>query len=76
MRWDAGIRVSHQLLAQGALGEPVDARIQVSVRTPWEMWPWLAQTPQLEVMFHSIHYLDSLRFLFGDPLRVTACHGR
>ena len=76
MRWDAGIRVSRQLLDQGALGEPVDARIEVSVRTPWELWPWLAQTPQLEVMFHSIHYLDSLRYLFGDPTRVSAAHAR
>lgn len=76
MRWDAGIRVSRQLLDQGALGQPADARITVSVRTPWHMWPWIARSPQLEVMFHSIHYLDSLRFLFGDPIRITACHGR
>ena len=76
MRWDAGIRVARQLIEHGALGQPVDARIEVSVRTPWELWPWLAQTPQLEVMFHSIHYLDSLRYLFGDPLRVSAVHGR
>jgi predicted dehydrogenase len=27
-------------------------------------------------MYHSIHYHDSLRFLFGDPERVTAVHGR
>ena len=76
MRWDAGIRVARQLIEQGAIGQPVDARIEVSVRTPWELWPWLAQTPQLEVMFHSIHYLDSLRYLFGDPVRVFAAHGR
>jgi predicted dehydrogenase len=38
------------------------------------MWPWLAQTPQLEVMFHSIHYLDSLRYLFGDPARISSFH--
>jgi len=76
MRWDAGIRVSRQLIDQGALGQPTDARIQVNVLTPWDMWPWLAQTPQLEVMFHSIHYLDSLRHLFGDPARVASFHTR
>ncbi len=27
-------------------------------------------------MYHSIHYHDSLRFLFGEPKRVTAVHGR
>jgi predicted dehydrogenase len=76
MRWDAGIRVAHQLIGQGALGQLADARIEVSVRTPWHLWPWMAQSPQLEVMYHSIHYHDSLRFLLGEPQRVTAVHGR
>ena len=40
------------------------------------MWPWIAEGEQIEVMYHSIHYLDSLRFLFGDPMSVTALHNR
>ena len=76
MRWDAGIRVSRQLIEQGALGGVADARIEVSVRTPWRMWPWIAASSRLEVMYHSIHYLDSVRYLFGDPVAVTARHGR
>jgi predicted dehydrogenase len=76
MRWDAGIRVSRQLIDQGALGEPADARIEVSVSTPWHLWPWIARSERLEVMYHSIHYLDSLRYLFGDPVRVSAVHYR
>jgi predicted dehydrogenase len=27
-------------------------------------------------MFHSIHYLDAMRFLFGDPEWVTSRHAR
>ena len=76
MRWDAGIRVSKQLIEQGALGAAADARIEVSVRTPWEMWPWIAQSERLEVMFHSIHYIDSVRYLFGDPVRISAFHAK
>jgi predicted dehydrogenase len=38
------------------------------------MWPWLAAAPQLEIMYHSLHYLDSLRFLFGEPARVASFH--
>ncbi|MFL5804398.1 MAG: Gfo/Idh/MocA family protein [Roseiflexaceae bacterium] len=76
MRWDAGIRVARQLIDAGALGRTTDARIQVSVQTPWDMWPWLAAAPRLEIMFHSIHYLDSLRYLFGDPARVSSFHTR
>lgn len=76
MRWDAGMRVSRQLLDAGALGQPTDARIEVNVQTPWDMWPWLAASPQLEVMFHSIHYLDSLRYLFGEPELVSSFHSK
>lgn len=74
MRWDSGIQVSRQLIEAGVLGAPTDARIQVSVKTPWDMWPWLAVSPRLEVMYHSIHYIDSLRYLFGDPARVSSFH--
>jgi predicted dehydrogenase len=76
MRWDAGIHASKDLINRGVIGQPTDAQIQVSVATPWHMWPWLAAAPQLEVMFHSIHYLDSMRYLFGDPEWVTSRHTR
>ena len=76
MRWDAGIQVSRQLIEQGALGIPVDCRIEVSIRTPWQMWPWMAESERLEIMYHSIHYQDAMRFLFGDPLGVTSFHDR
>jgi predicted dehydrogenase len=76
MRWNAGMRVSKQLIEQGAIGAPADCRIETNVRTPWHMWPWIAASQRLEIMYHSIHYLDSMRYLFGDPERVTSIHGR
>ncbi len=76
MRWDAGIQVSRQLIAQGALGTLADCRIEVSIRTPWQMWPWIAASERLEIMYHSIHYQDAMRFLCGDPDAVTSLHGR
>jgi len=74
MRWDAGIHVARQLIEQGALGQPTDARIQVNVQTPWDLWPWIRENARIEIMFHSIHYLDSLRYLFGEPARVSSFH--
>lgn len=76
MRWDAGIRASKHLIEAGVIGQPTDAQIQVSCATPWHMWPWLAAVPRLEVMFHSIHYLDATRYLFGNPEWVTSRHAR
>ena len=76
MRWDAGIAVAKQLIDQGAVGVPADARIETSIRTPWHMWPWMANSPRLEIMYHSIHYQDSLRYLCGDPVAVSSLHSR
>ena len=75
-RWSPIIRAVRALLVEGWLGELLDVQVQVSIQTPWDMWPWLADQPRLEVLFHSIHYLDSLRFLFGEPALVTSRHAR
>jgi len=76
MRWSAGIAASKDLITRGFIGQPTDAQIEVSCYTNWGLWPWLASQPVLEVKYHSIHYLDSLRFLFGDPDWVTSRHAR
>ena len=66
MRWAPGIRASRTIVQRGWLGELIQASIQVNVLTPWEMWPWIAQLERLEVMYHSIHYLDSIRSVVGQ----------
>jgi len=76
MRWSAGIAAARDLIQRGFIGQPTDAQIQVSTLTPWGMWPWLAESPRLEVTYHSIHYLDALRALFGEPAWVTSRHTR
>jgi len=75
-RWSSIIRAARTLLLEGWLGDILDVQVQVSIHTPWDLWPWLASQPRLEVLFHSIHYLDSLRFLFGDPILVTSRHAK
>ena len=76
MRWDAGIAASRDLIGRGVLGRVAEAQVQVSVSTPWHLWPWLAAAPRLEIMYHSIHYQDALRSILGDPVWVTSVHGR
>ena len=36
-------------------------------RQPWEQWSFLEGAPRLEVLYHSIHYLDAIRSLAGEP---------
>ena len=73
-RWSSIIQAVRALMQAGWLGNLLDVQVQVSIQTPWELWPWIAAQPRLEVLFHSIHYLDSLRYLFGEPALVTSQH--
>ena len=76
LRWGQGLRAAKTLIRQGWIGQVVDASIQVSVNTPWQMWPWLAISPRLEVQYHSIHYIDAMRSILGDPIWITSRHAR
>lgn len=76
MRWDAGIRCARILIDDGWLGIPTYACIQVHCKTDWSLWPWIYQGDKVEIMFHSIHYIDSLRYLLGDPALVFTSGSR
>ncbi|MBI4553809.1 MAG: Gfo/Idh/MocA family oxidoreductase [Candidatus Latescibacteria bacterium] len=70
MRWDQTIRSARTLVTRGWLGTPTAATIDVNILTEWSVWPWLLTVDGLDLMYHSIHYFDSLRSLFGQPDRV------
>lgn len=72
MRWSPGIRASRTIISRGWLGEPLQATISVNVNQDFANWGWLRDMPTLEFMYHSIHYIDAIRFLFGDPEYVYA----
>ncbi|RKP54548.1 Gfo/Idh/MocA family protein [Pararobbsia silviterrae] len=54
-------------LERGLLGEVLDVEVRLACRTPWELWPFMSNLAQVEVPMHSIHYLDLIRSLFGEP---------
>jgi predicted dehydrogenase len=60
------------LAREGLLGEVHDIEVQVRTYTPWALWTFLAKAPRLEVLYHSIHYLDLIRSWLGNPLGVYA----
>jgi predicted dehydrogenase len=60
------------LAKAGLLGELHDLEVQVRTYTPWSLWSFLATAPRLEVLYHSIHYLDLIRSWLGNPLGVYA----
>jgi predicted dehydrogenase len=76
MRWDAGIRCTRLLINDGWLGTPTYGTIQVHCQTDWSLWPWIYQGNRVEIMFHSIHYIDALRYLLGEPDHVFTSGSR
>ena len=76
MRWDAGIAASRDLVAKGAIGRATAAHMEVAAPGGWDQWPWLAAAPRLDIMYHTIHYLDAMRSVLGEPEWITSIHGR
>ncbi|MFZ9914321.1 MAG: Gfo/Idh/MocA family protein [Phycisphaerales bacterium] len=70
------VRALRGLVASGAIGEPLDLEMRVVCRMPWENWSFLEGMPRMEVLMHSIHYLDLARALFGEPERVWCATAR
>jgi predicted dehydrogenase len=59
-------------LERGFLGRLLDIEVHLSLRTPWELFAHLKANPRVEVVSHSIHYLDTIRALAGEPRQVLA----
>ncbi|WP_309071938.1 Gfo/Idh/MocA family oxidoreductase [Arthrobacter sp.] len=68
MRYDQSIRVLHQLLERGELGEPVLATIEMRAIPHWQ--GFLENYDRLTLANMSVHHLDALRFLFGEPTEI------
>jgi predicted dehydrogenase len=59
-------------IAKGWLGEVVDFDAWLALDTPWHLWEFLLKAPRVEIALHSIHYLDLIRQVLGDPKGVHA----
>jgi predicted dehydrogenase len=75
MRWEPAVRACRGLLADGGLGALYNLSFLIYVDTPWHMWPWLAEKESIDVLYHSIHYLDAIRFLAGQEPEAVFCSG-
>src|SRR5581483_7002833 len=72
LRFAPAIVKARQLIDQGEIGDLHDMEVRVTVYTPWHLWSFLEQAPRLEILYHSIHYVDLIRSFLGDPSRVYA----
>lgn len=59
-------------IAQGQLGEVLDFDAWLALDTPWGLWKFLEGLPRVEIALHSIHYLDFIRSILGNPQGIHA----
>lgn len=76
MRFEEGIAAARAMLERGWVGQPTAVTISVNIRTDWQAWPWLVSSERLDLLYHSIHYFDTVRSLFGEPELVWCAAGR
>ncbi len=74
LRFAPSMLALRDALSRGLLGDVTDVEVRLNLHTPWAYWPFLKGAPRLEVLMHSIHYIDLIRSLIGEP-RGVYCRG-
>ena len=72
LRYAPFVLTAKDLISQGLLGEIHDIEVNVNVYTPWHLWDFLLASPRVEILYHSIHYIDLIRNILGNPTTVYA----
>lgn len=66
------VNAARWLIEQGYIGELYDMEVRVLVHTPWQLFPHVMVHPRLEILYHSVHYIDLIRSFLGNPESVYA----
>lgn len=72
LRYAPFVLAARSLIAQGAIGDLLDMEMRLNVFTPWGLFPFLEGIPRVEIVYHSVHYIDLIRSFLGEPRSVMA----
>lgn len=72
LRFAPFVIAARDLIERGLIGELYDMEFRVQCNTPWGLWPFLFPLPRVEILYHSIHYVDLVRSFCGTPQSVYA----
>lgn len=72
LRFAPFVSAARYMIEQGMIGELYDLEVKVTIHTPWEIFPHVMVHPRLEILYHSIHYIDMIRSFLGNPESVMA----
>jgi predicted dehydrogenase len=72
LRYAPYIQEARKIIKQENFGTLHDIEINVNVFTPWHLWKFLYELPRVEILYHSIHYIDLVRSFLGNPQTIYA----
>jgi predicted dehydrogenase len=72
LRFSPNMLALADALERGILGDACDLDVRVNTYMPWHLWSFMRGIPRMEVLYHSIHYIDLIRSLIGEPSSVHA----
>ena len=72
LRYAPFIQAARQFVNSGSIGPVCDIEVHVNVHTPWNLWTFMQQQTRLEILYHSIHYIDLVRSFLGNPQGMYA----
>lgn len=72
LRFAPFVRAARYLINSGSIGEIYDMEVRLTTYTPWEIFPSVMHRQRLEILYHSIHYIDLIRSFLGQPNGVMA----
>lgn len=72
LRFAPAILKARELIENGVIGDLHDMEVRITVFTSWHLWTFLERLPRMEILNHSIHYLDLMRSFLGEPRAVWA----
>jgi predicted dehydrogenase len=70
MRYEEGILAAREMVRRGWIGEVATITFTIDLDTDFSGWGWLRETEHMDLLFHSIHYLDTVRAFLGEPEQV------
>jgi predicted dehydrogenase len=72
LRYAPFVVEARKMIDAGVIGTLTDIEVHVTVHTPWQLWKFLYTAPRVEILYHSIHYIDLVRSFLGNPGSVYA----
>jgi len=72
LRFAPFVLAARSLIDAGVIGELLDMEMRLNVFTPWGLFSFLEGIPRVEIVYHSVHYLDLIRSFLGQPRSIMA----